>query len=64
VLILVGYAPSDVQHVHTLYAHIRLATTHRCQDCVSYERTLPIYVLSGARHSIFPRLWPTLKQYE
>jgi hypothetical protein len=64
VLITVGYSPSDVQHQHSIYAHVTLGATDRCRYCVSYERTLPIYVLSGARRSIFPRLWPTLKEYE
>jgi hypothetical protein len=64
VLILVGYAPSDLRRVHTLYAHITRAGIDRCRYCVDYERTLPIYVLSGATRSIFPRLWPSLKHYD
>jgi 4-amino-4-deoxy-L-arabinose transferase-like glycosyltransferase len=64
VLILVGYAPSDLTSAHAYYTHIRLAATQRCQYCVSYEQTLPIYVLSGPTSSILPRLWPSLKQYD
>jgi 4-amino-4-deoxy-L-arabinose transferase-like glycosyltransferase len=64
VLITVGYASGTIPVVHALYAHITRAAIDRCRDCVDYERTLPIYVLSGARRSIFPRLWPTLKHYE
>ena len=64
VLILVGYAPNDVLGAPTLFAHIRRAAIDRCRDCVAYERTLPIYVLSGARRSIFPQLWPSLKHYD
>jgi hypothetical protein len=64
VLILVGYSPSDVLDARTLYAHIRRAAVDRCRYCVDYERTLPIYVLSGATRPIFPRLWPSLKHYD
>jgi hypothetical protein len=64
VLLLVGYAPSDIQGVHTLYAHITRAAIDPCRYCVDYERTPPIYVLSGAARSILPRLWPSLKHYE
>jgi len=64
VLITVGYAPSDIPHVHTFYAHITRAAIDRCHYCLDYERTLPIYVLSGATRSIFPRLWPSLKHYD
>jgi Dolichyl-phosphate-mannose-protein mannosyltransferase len=64
VLILVGYAPSDIPGVRTYYAHITRAAIDRCRYCVEYERTLPIYVLSGATRPIFPRLWPKLKHYE
>lgn len=64
VLILVGYSPSDLGRVRSLYARTTLATVHRCRYCVSYERTLPIYVLSGAKRSIFPQLWPLVKHYD
>jgi hypothetical protein len=64
VLITVGYGPSDVQHEHAIYPHTRLAATDRCRYCVSFERILPIYVLSGAARPVFPRLWPSVKQYD
>jgi hypothetical protein len=64
VLITVGYVPNDIPHVHVLYAHIRLAAVDRCRYCVDYERTLPIYVLSGATRSVLPRLWTSLKHYD
>ncbi|HLJ67103.1 MAG TPA: glycosyltransferase family 39 protein [Chloroflexota bacterium] len=64
VLITIGYAPGDIPHVRALYTHLALAATNRCQYCVEYERTLPIYVLSGARRRIFPQLWPELKHYD
>jgi hypothetical protein len=64
VLILVGYAPRDIQGVHTLYSRITRAAIDRCRYCVDYERTLPIYVLSGATRSIFPRLWLSLKHFD
>jgi 4-amino-4-deoxy-L-arabinose transferase-like glycosyltransferase len=64
VLITVGYGPHDIQGAQTRYTQIRLAATQRCQYCVSYEQTLPIYILSGPTSSIFPRLWPSLKQYD
>ncbi|MDQ2742888.1 MAG: glycosyltransferase family 39 protein [Chloroflexota bacterium] len=63
VLILVGYAPSDIQRSRIRYAHTTRAAIDRCRYCVDYERTLPIYVLSGATKPIFPRLWPSLKSY-
>ncbi len=64
VLILVGYAPSDIHGVHTFYTNITRAAVDRCRYCVDYERTLPIYVLSGATRSIFPRLWRMLKHFD
>ena len=64
VLILVGYSPTDVQGARALYANVTLAAVDRCPDCVDFERTLPIYVLSGATGSIFPRLWPSLRHFD
>ena len=64
VLITVGYAPSDLKRVRALYTHITRAAIDRCRYCVDYERTLPIYVLSGATSPIFPRLWSSLKHFD
>lgn len=64
VVITVGYAPSDIPLVHILYARITRAAVDRCRYCMDYERTLPIYVLSGATTPIFPRLWPSVKHYD
>jgi hypothetical protein len=64
VLILVGYTPSDLRRVHILYAHTTRAVVDRCRYCVDYERTLPIYVLSGATRPVFPRRWASLKHYD
>ncbi|HEX6510735.1 MAG TPA: glycosyltransferase family 39 protein [Chloroflexota bacterium] len=63
VLILVGYSPSDLRTVHARYTHTTRAAIDRCRYCVDYERTLPIYVLSGAPTPIFPRLWHLVKSY-
>ncbi|MCL4544741.1 MAG: glycosyltransferase family 39 protein [Chloroflexi bacterium] len=64
VLIVVGYSARDIQGVRALYAQITLAATERCRYCVSYEQTLPIYVLSGPTSPIFPRQWPLVKHYD
>jgi hypothetical protein len=64
VLLLVGYAPSDLKGVHTFYTHITRAAVDRCPYCVDYERVLPIYVLSGTTRPIFPRLWRSLKHFD
>ncbi len=64
VLILVGYSPSDLRKAHALYAHTTRAAVDRCRYCVDYERTLPIYVLSGATGPIFPKRWSSLKQFD
>ena len=64
VLIIVGYAPRDLQRAHARYAHITLAATERCPYCVAYENDLPIYVLSGLTGSSLARLWPALKHYD
>jgi hypothetical protein len=64
VLITVGYALSDLKRLRVLYAHIARAAIDRCRYCVDYERTLPIYVLSGATGPIFPRLWTSLKHFD
>ena len=64
VLITVGYAPADIQRAQARYAHVTLAATQRCQYCVAYEQTLPIYVLSGPTSAIFPRRWRALKHYD
>jgi hypothetical protein len=64
VLILVGYSPSDVQGVRSLYAHVALAATEHCPDCVIYEQAVPIYVLSGATSPIFPQRWPVVKHFD
>lgn len=64
VLIVVGFSPSDVQGARALYARITLAAVERCRYCVSFEQTLPIYVLSRPTGAIFPRMWPTVKHYD
>ncbi|HEX5501771.1 MAG TPA: glycosyltransferase family 39 protein [Thermomicrobiales bacterium] len=64
VLITVGYGPGDVQGAQSLYAHVTLAATARCQYCVSYEQSVPIYVLADPTSPIFPRLWPSLKHFD
>ena len=64
VLILVGYGPGDLPGLHARYARITLAATDRCRYCVAYERTVPVYVLSGATRPVFPWLWPSLKHFD
>ncbi|HUZ02345.1 MAG TPA: glycosyltransferase family 39 protein [Thermomicrobiaceae bacterium] len=66
VLITVGFDPNtaEMQGARTIYTHVTLAATDRCQYCVAYEQTLPIYVLSGATSPIFPGLWSSLKHYD
>jgi hypothetical protein len=64
VLITVGYALSDLKRVDVFYSRITRAAIDRCRYCVDYERTLPIYVFSGATRTIFPRLWTALKHYD
>lgn len=64
VLIAVGFSPSDVEGARALYAQTTLAAVQRCQYCVDFEKTLPIYVLSRPTGAIFPRMWPTVKHYD
>jgi hypothetical protein len=60
VLIGVGFAPADFRP----YLHVALAAVQRCQYCVSYEQAVPIVVASSPTSVIFPRLWPSVKQYD
>jgi len=60
VLIGVGFALADVRHT---YAHVTLAATQRCRDCVVYEQDVPIVVGSKPRMPKPLRLWPQVKQY-
>jgi hypothetical protein len=62
-LILVDMAPHAIRHARSIYSHIALAATHHCRYCVSFERSIPIYVLSGATTPIFPRTWGSLKSF-
>ncbi len=64
VLIVVGFTPSDLQEASTYYTHIVLVATQECSYCVSFERSVPIYVLSGATRPIFPQLWSSLKHFD
>lgn len=64
VLITVGYGPGDIRGVDALYAHMTRAAIDRCRYCMSYERILPIYVLSGTRRPVFPRLWPKVEHFD
>lgn len=64
VLILVGYSPTDVQSVGTLYTDIKLAATIHCQYCIPLEKNLSIYVLSGPTGAIFPERWGSVKHYD
>jgi len=61
VLIGVGFAPADIRHT---YAHVTLAATQRCRDCVVYEQDVPIVVGSKPRIPNPLRLWPQVKQYD
>ncbi|HZS94320.1 MAG TPA: glycosyltransferase family 39 protein [Chloroflexota bacterium] len=63
VLITVGFSPGDIPGARSYFTHITRAATDRCAYCISYERVLPIYVLSGAQRAIFPRLWPKVKSF-
>jgi hypothetical protein len=60
VLILVGYPLAEVQRTT---AHATLAATHRCQDCVAFERDVPIVVVSDPEITDLVRLWPALKRF-
>jgi hypothetical protein len=64
VLIVVGFSPSDVQSAHARYAQVTLAAIERCPYCVTFEKTLPIYVLSSPTSAIFPWMWSTVKHYD
>ncbi len=63
VLILVGFSQSDVEAVRALYSDIRLAATETCQYCTPLEKSVPIYVVSGAAGRIFPAKWSLTKAY-
>ena len=62
VLILVGYPLADAQGT---YADVVLAATERCQDCVSFERDVPIVVVSNPTTSInLMQQWLLVKHYD
>ena len=64
VLILVGSSPGDVQNSPAHYAHVTLAATERCALCVSFEKTVPITVVSGPTDAYLTKLWPFIKHYD
>lgn len=62
VLILVGYPLADAQGTYT---DVVLAATERCQDCVSFERNVPIVVASNPTTSInLTQQWLLVKHYD
>ncbi len=67
VIILVGYSESFAQNdASTSFNNVRLAATMDCPYCVSYERNLRIYVLSGVKDPSFDlrKSWPSLKHFD
>ena len=64
VLIVVGFAASDLQEASIYYTHIALVVTQECSYCVFFECRVPIYILSGATRPIFPQLWSSLKHFD
>lgn len=63
VLIVVDSRPSEVPKLRPHYTHVALAAVHHCRYCVDYERSVRIYVLSGAEKRLFPQLWQRLKHF-
>lgn len=63
VLIAVDSKPAEVPRLRPHYSHVALAAIHHCRYCVDYERSVRIYVLSGAGKPLFPQLWPSLKHF-
>lgn len=65
-LITVGFSTRDIEAARATYRNVRLAATNVCRYCVTYERDLPIYVLSDPRDPAFDlkKVWPQLKHYD
>ena len=66
VIILVGCSEGDAQRARASYTSVALAATGNCPYCVSYERNLSIYVLSGLKDPSFDlrKVWPSLKHFD
>lgn len=63
VLILVGYSPDDLRR--SPYApYITLAAIERCEYCVTYEKNVPISVLSSPAAPDLAAQWPMIKHYD
>jgi 4-amino-4-deoxy-L-arabinose transferase-like glycosyltransferase len=61
VLITIGVSLSTLQ---LGYKNITMLTTLNCQDCISYEQTLPVYLCMNPNFTSIAVLWPTVRQYD
>lgn len=62
VLIGVGFPPKDFA---STYANVVIASTQKCEDCVSFEQAVPIVVASNPKTPIdLGELWQSVKHYD
>jgi 4-amino-4-deoxy-L-arabinose transferase-like glycosyltransferase len=61
VLIVIGYAASDLQHIYRSVVHV---ATNRCTYCMAGENNLPIFVCTHPQGSASHDLWRRFKHFD